>query len=223
MGASDSGSADQSASGAAITVVSMEKLQVAGSFAEADAAALAKEQPATLTFPALPDVTAEGTVTWVSPMGDSSSGVVTYTATVTLTEAPEDLRLGQTADITVVTSEAAGVLNLPSNAVTILSETEGTVELLDPATVDTAAPTTTTTPVGIGLQGDSAVEITSGLAEGDQVLVSIDTATGGTGSTTQQMFGGAGGMAGFGGGTAIRGGMGGGAIPGGAPNFGGGR
>jgi macrolide-specific efflux system membrane fusion protein len=193
-GASSSGSGGDSPTGAGldgsdgtgnassgvITLTSLSTLEVSGSFAEADAAALAADQLASISFPALTSVTVPGTVTWISPTSSSSNSVVTYEATVRLDEIPETLRLGQTADISVTTAEAADVLTLPANAVTIIDEASGTVEL------QAADGSTTTTTVGVGLQGDSTIEITDGLEEGDTVLVSLDTATGGS-STSGQM------------------------------------
>jgi macrolide-specific efflux system membrane fusion protein len=192
-----------------VTIASLDAYEVSGSFAEADAASLAVGQTAAVEFPALPDVSAQGTVAWISPLGSTSGSVVTYTATVALTDVPDGVRLSQTATITVVTAEAANVLTLPSNAVTVTSETEGTVELVQNADDDaTSSPETVTTTVGIGLQGDSTVEITSGLAEGDTVLVSVDTSTGTSSSALVELRvgmlsgGGAGGFPAGGGGMA---------------------
>ncbi|MDR1295254.1 MAG: HlyD family efflux transporter periplasmic adaptor subunit [Bifidobacteriaceae bacterium] len=201
------GSADTGTSGG-ITVASLETYHVSGSFAEADAASLAVGQPASVEFPAVPDAAAEGKVVWISPLGSSSNSVVTYEATVELDELPELIRLSQTATITVVTAEAANVLTLPSNAVSALSTTEGTVEVLADPTGASAE--TTTATVGLGLQGDSTIEITSGLEEGDAVLISMDTSTGLTSSETSGQF------------RMITGGAGGGGFPAGGGGFPGG-
>ncbi|MDR3107362.1 MAG: efflux RND transporter periplasmic adaptor subunit [Bifidobacteriaceae bacterium] len=202
-GATSSGTGN-TASGAAttiLTVVSSGQLTVAGAFAEADAADLAAGQSATITFPALTGVTAQGEVSAISPTASSSNSVVTYTATITLTDVPESVRLGQTATVLVTTAEATDVLYLPANAVTVdaLDTTAGTV------TVVGSDGTGTVQSVGVGLQGDSTIEITSGLTEGQSVLVSTDTATGASGTTTEQGgfgggFGPMGGTGGFGGG-----------------------
>ncbi|MDR1152571.1 MAG: HlyD family efflux transporter periplasmic adaptor subunit [Bifidobacteriaceae bacterium] len=156
--------------GQSITVQEVAALEVSGSFAEADAAALRVGQRAAMTFPALPGSAVPGWVTWISPTPSTTGGVVTYEAMVTLEEIPPTIRLGQTATVVVVTAEAIGVLAVPSSAVTVTGPAEGTVELI----VDPDRGNTETVPVGIGMEGDISVEITSGLAEGDEILISLD-------------------------------------------------
>jgi hypothetical protein len=75
----------------------------------------------------------------------------------------------------------------------------------------------TSVPVGIGLRGDTDVEITSGLREGQSVVTSTSTAgagaTTGSGLTNRRGTGGLGGGLGGGGGAAgggVSGGLGGG-------------
>ncbi|MDR1295240.1 MAG: HlyD family efflux transporter periplasmic adaptor subunit, partial [Bifidobacteriaceae bacterium] len=140
--------------GQTITVQEIAALEVSGSFAEADAAALRIGQRAAMTFPALPGSAVPGWVTWISPTPSTTAGVVTYEAMVTLEEIPPAIRLGQTATVVVVTAEAVGVLAVPSSAVTVTGSGEGTVELI----VDPDRGTTQTTAVGIGMEGDIAVE-----------------------------------------------------------------
>jgi multidrug efflux pump subunit AcrA (membrane-fusion protein) len=157
-----------------ITVLRATALEVAGAFAEADAAALRVGQRATVTFPALEGASASGSVTWISPTPSAVSGVVTYRATIALSEAPSAIRLGQTATIQVVTAEAVDALSVPANAVTVTGPSVGTVERI----TDPDRQATQTVTIGFGLEGDTRVEITSGLAEGDLVLVSIDSLDG---------------------------------------------
>jgi macrolide-specific efflux system membrane fusion protein len=196
--------------GGTIGLASMAVLEVTGSFDEADAVRLATDQSATVAFPALDGVTADGTVTFVSPTGSQDGSLVTYQATVTLDDPPADVRLGQTATIVVVTERVEDALYLPANAVTVgnASENVGTVRLVG------ADGATETVQVGVGLQGDTTVEITSGLEEGQSVLVSTDTDTGATSDEGGVQAPGGGGME-FGGGGPQFGG-------GGGPQFGGG-
>jgi macrolide-specific efflux system membrane fusion protein len=172
-------------------VQSNKSLEVVGSFAEADVANLKVGQSATISFPAIDSETGTGTVTAISPTATTSNSVTTYAATIRLDDYPDTLRLGQTATVSVTTKSAEDVLYVPSNAVKIGTDaTQGTVTVID-------GNKQTTTSVGIGVQGDSTVEVTSGLSEGQKVLISTDTSTGASSSTTTNERGG---MGNFGGG-----------------------
>jgi macrolide-specific efflux system membrane fusion protein len=178
-------------------------LTTSASFAEADAAKLSVGQVAAVTFPAVPSASATAEVTSISPTGTTSNGVVTYAATITLDSPPAGVRLGQTADVTVTTAQVADVVTLPSNAVTVgTAAADGTTTGTGTVRIVAADGTTTTTAVTIGLQGDSTTQIVSGVAAGDKVVVSLDTAVGTTSTSLQQLrnsFGGAGAFPGGGG------------------------
>jgi len=77
-------------------------------------------------------------------------------------------------------------------------------------TVVGADGTETETTVATGVEGDSGVEIVSGLSEGDTVAITVEESDTDSGTTT---FPGGGGMGGTGGG--MPGGTGGGGMPGG--------
>lgn len=195
--ASATASTATTSSGGVVTIQDPKRLELDASFAEADTAQLSVGQTASVTFPAVPDASAAATVTAIAPTGTATNGVVTYGATIRLTTVPAGVRLGQTANVTVTTAEAVDVVNVPSNAVTVGATTGGVTA--GTVTLVAADGTQTVTDVVIGVQGDSATEITSGVAEGDTVLVSLDTAIGTTTSTTQQDGGFGGPPAGFGG------------------------
>ena len=109
----------------------------------------------------------------ILPMSTDGT-VTTYSATITLDSAPEGVREGMSASVVVTVDEATDVLWVPSAAVTT-SGGQSTV------TVRTDGVDSTVT-VEIGLEGDSGIEITSGLSADQQVV--IDTSTSDTDSTT---------------------------------------
>jgi hypothetical protein len=118
--------------------------------------------------------------------------VVTYAATVSITSPPTSLRLGQSASVTVVTGTAKQALAVPSVAV----ETTGsrsTVTLLENGQQ-------TVTSVTLGVVGDSWTQITEGVTEGQQVVLTTtsDSASSDTGFPGGGFPGG--GAGGFGGG-----------------------
>jgi multidrug efflux pump subunit AcrA (membrane-fusion protein) len=174
--AASSGSSSGSGSSTTgfITLTDMSSMSVNVGFAESDAVNLKAGQPATVSFSALPNLSLPGLVTNVSPISTLVSNVVTYNATVGLTQSDPGVKVGMTASVTVVTSEHDNVLHVPSSAVRGTGTT-GTVTVMQ-------GKQQTAVPVGIGLRGDTDVEITSGLREGQSVVTSTSTA--GAGATT---------------------------------------
>ncbi|MBK9739676.1 MAG: HlyD family efflux transporter periplasmic adaptor subunit [Actinobacteria bacterium] len=157
---------------AVVTLIPKASYQVVAGFSEADAMKVAVGQPATVTFDALADGTATGTVTAVDVLPTTgTTNVTTYGATITLDDVPDGLRDGMSASVVVTVDEAADVLWAPTAAITTAGG-QSTVTIRKDG-VDT------TVQVETGLAGDSGTEITSGVVEGDQLVVSTST-TGGT-------------------------------------------
>lgn len=100
-----SGSAAPSRPGGSqfIVLSDIDQLQVIALFNEADAAAIHPGQDVDVTFDAVPDLTARGTVASVAPGATSVSGVISYYVTVNLTDGDARLKSGQTANVTVLT------------------------------------------------------------------------------------------------------------------------
>jgi multidrug efflux pump subunit AcrA (membrane-fusion protein) len=148
--------------------------EVTASVVESDVASLKVGQPATVTVGAISaDLT--GTVTAIAPVAETSTtgGVVSYAVTVALNSPPATLRPGMTADVTVTTASASGVLAVPAAAI---RGTTGNYTVL----VLTAAGTPEARPVTVGLMTSSLVEIRTGLNAGEVVI---------TGTSSQQRTG----------------------------------
>ena len=175
-GSGASGS-DTAASSAFATIADTTKMTMTANIAEADIASVAVGQKATVTFPALTDVTADATVTAVAPTSTSSNSVVTYATTITLDAIPAGLRLGQTAEVSIVTaSSAEDALYVPTAAITTASDGSSTVEVV----ADDG--TSSTVTVELGVVGDNGTEITSGLEVGQTVVIGTVAADTGTSS-----------------------------------------
>lgn len=187
----------QSGSGFA-EIADTGRLQLVGAFTESDAGKLKQGQTATVTFDALPGVSATGKVTQIQPVASTSDNVVQYPVTITFTEVPGQVRLGQTATVEVVVGRADNVITVPSTAVST-SGGQTTVTLLRNGRQ-------TRTPVEVGVRGTTLTEITSGVSEGDQIVPPATTTT--TTGGNQRQFGGGG----FPGGGGVPGG---GGMPGG--------
>jgi macrolide-specific efflux system membrane fusion protein len=123
--------------------------------------------------------------------------------TLTLTTPPQQLRPGQSASVAITVARADDALTIPSAAM----QTVGTAHSV---TVQVNGQESRRT-IEIGVRSESLVQVTSGLNEGDQVVVATATPAAGTGTGTGRTGGGTGG---FGGGGT--GGFGGGGTGGGA-------
>ena len=157
-------------SGYAVEIQS-PSLQVIAAFTESNVASLEVGQAATATISAI-GASVPGTVTEIaltSATSSSSSSVVTYDVTVSLTNPPAKVRSGMSASVAVTTASAADVLAVPATA---LSGSAGsyTVQVVD------ASGATKTVAVKVGLVTSSMAEIQGGLTAGETVVTGSSTA-----------------------------------------------
>ncbi|HXU85129.1 MAG TPA: efflux RND transporter periplasmic adaptor subunit [Verrucomicrobiae bacterium] len=180
-------------SGVAVTLDSTA-YEVTAEVVETDVASMRLQQPATVSVSAI-GADLDGTVVAIAPTATTasgSSGVVSYAVTVALKQPPATLRAGMTADVTITTASASGVLAVPAAA---LRGSEGNYTVL----VMSATGTPESKPVTVGLITSSLVEIKSGLSAGDVVVTGTSstqrttTGTGGGGGGTFVVPGGGGG------------------------------
>jgi membrane fusion protein, macrolide-specific efflux system len=164
-------------SGVAIAIQSAA-LVVTTNVVESDVTKISVGQKATVTVAAI-NATLQGTVTSIAPAGSSSgsNGVVEYPVELTL-DAPWGLRPGMSADVSIVTATATGVLAIPSRAL------DGTLGSYTVRVVN-ADGSTETRSVTVGIVTSSLAEIQSGLQAGERVVTgtssSQQTTTNGTG------------------------------------------
>jgi len=185
--------ADAPSSGA-ITVQSAA-LQVTTSVVESDVSKISAGQQATVTIAAI-NATLTGAVATIAPTGSSSgsNGVVEYAVEITLDAPPAALRPGMSADVSIVTATASGVIAIPSRA---LNGTAGSYTVR----VVAADGTVETRAVTVGLVTSSLAEIQSGLQVGERVVTGTSSAQNATTTTTGT--GGRGGLFGGGGGGGV--------------------
>ncbi|SBT43906.1 efflux RND transporter periplasmic adaptor subunit [Micromonospora narathiwatensis] len=144
-----------------ITLADTFGMQVEAKFPEADAAAIAVGQSATVRLADRAGQTFPATVVQVDPAGTADGRMVRYGAVLSFADAPESLLIGQTAAVTVRTGSVPDALRVPSTAVHDVTDDRGTVR------VDATGESRTVT---IGLRGDQYTEVTDGLTAGDLVL-----------------------------------------------------
>lgn len=163
------GSAGQAGTAVA-TLLPKEDYEVTAAFAEADALKVKVGQKAAITFDALPEVEATGTVTAVDILPTTGQNVTTYGVTITLDAAPKGIKQGMSASVVVTADDVSGVLWAPTAAITTAGG-QSTVTIRKDGK-------DTTVQVTTGLAGDTGTEVTSGVAEGDQLVV--NTTSGGS-------------------------------------------
>ncbi|GIG35984.1 efflux RND transporter periplasmic adaptor subunit [Cellulomonas pakistanensis] len=186
------GSSTTSSSTAPFVVVGTDAWQISVSVSESDVDLLAVGNQAEITTSSSTD-TVYGTVSEIGLLPSSSGGVAAYPVTIDVTGSPEGLHDGESADVSIIYERRTDVLTVPASAVTTDEDgqTVVTQEGADGATVSTA--------VTVGETSGTMIEITEGLAEGDEVLVTTfsprTSGSGdGSGDTEQGQFPGGGEM-----------------------------
>ncbi|MBL7261680.1 efflux RND transporter periplasmic adaptor subunit [Paractinoplanes lichenicola] len=193
-------SSSSSSSSGFVEIQDLTKMQITAAFAEADATKLKEKQAATVTWNALSGTTATAKVSAVDPSATTSGTVVTYGVTLSLDKVPSGAKAGQTVSVAVTTGSVADAVMVSSAAITTVGNRHSVTVV--------AGGAQQVRQVEIGLEGDSATQITSGVDAGEQVVLTATTTT--TGAGQQGGFPGGGG---FGGNLGGGGGPGGGGFP----------
>jgi HlyD family secretion protein len=172
------------ATNAFMVIGNVSGMEVVIPFAESDAARVAFNQAAQITFDAVPNLTISGHVIAIASAATVTSGVVNYYATVSLNQTNPALKQGMTANATVIVSRSANALTVPNLAITH-SGGQAFVMVY-------SAGQQTLTPIETGVVGDQFTEVTGGLNDGEQIVIPTVRVSTGTG-TTRGGFGGGGG------------------------------
>jgi HlyD family secretion protein len=106
---------------------------------------------------------ADGRVTAIGLVADSSSGTPSYTVTVTVEDPTISLPAGSQALLAIVVATAKDVVTVPTSAITRRG-TQATVSTWDGTTL-------TRKDVTLGTVGARQVEVTAGLSAGDRVVL----------------------------------------------------
>lgn len=138
-------------------------LQAVVPFQEMDAASLVNGQKVALTFDALPDLQASGTVKAVAPAGVAVGGSMSFYATIAVDTKDPRLKEGLSANAAVKTVEANNVLTLPSASIHAQDGQQVVTKVDDSGHQETV-------PVTTGVTDGQNTEIKTGLSEGDKVV-----------------------------------------------------
>ncbi len=135
---------------------------------ELDIASIETGDAATVTFDALPDKTYTANILKINPVGTAQNNVTKYTVTLTLENA-QDVLLGMSADVQIVSERAQDVLLIPVEAIQTINGEKFVVFEGDINKDLNYTPATH--KVVTGITDGVNIEVKEGLIEGDRVAV----------------------------------------------------
>ena len=168
---------DGNDTGALAVLFDLSQLKLEMDVSELNIGQVQEGQEVEITAEALPGQTFVGRVDQVSINGTTTGGFTTYPVTILLEEYG-DLNPGMNVSTSIIVERTEGALTVPVSAVnsdgTVLVPGEGAMSpdgtaVVDPSRLERRA-------VTLGRGDQDYIEITSGLEEGDTVLVPIQSA-----------------------------------------------
>lgn len=159
-------------------------MRVIANVDEADIGEVREGQRATFTVDAYPDETFNGNVTQVRQEATTDNNVVTYEVVISAPNPDLKLKPGLTANITIYTLEQSGIVSVPTKALrfTPTQETVGKgYKIVDCKGTHKVwvkeGNTLRAYAVSTGITNGTRTQITSGIAEGKEVITEIKAAT----------------------------------------------
>jgi len=143
------------------------QVYVQGKVDEADIAHVYMGQQARIKVESFHDRTFYGKVTKIAPMGVEKDNVTTFEVRVSINNPGGELKANMTANAEILLDEHKGVLTVPEDAVIYDNKQNASVEVPDSHKKEGFRKI----PVTVGLSNGSVTEITSGVKEGDQVVL----------------------------------------------------
>lgn len=166
----------------------LTKMQVIANVDEADIGQAEDGQRVTFTVDAYPNDVFTGEVMQIRLEATTTSSVVTYEVVVNAPNPELKLKPGLTANITIYTQEKKGILVVPSKALRFVPDAQLLGQKVRIVTEENEAHGLHKSvwvknggglyekPVEVGITNGLSTEITSGLTEGDEVIVGISLA-----------------------------------------------
>jgi membrane fusion protein, macrolide-specific efflux system len=144
-------------------IIDPQSLEVQANITEEDYPLITPGMQAEIFLDARPDLTLSGKVDRIVPIRISDSSAL-YNIYIKLDEVPDGLADGMTIDSSITIQNRANVLCLPRSIVRTSGEGNAMLQVWTGTEIIDKE-------VEIGLRGDTYVEILSGLAEGEQVVI----------------------------------------------------
>ncbi len=150
--------------------------------AEIDVTKVKAGQKVTLTFDSIADVTFTGVVAGINKLGTVSSAVTSYPATIEFDSSSDKILPNMSVSASIITNIKDNVVKVPNGSVVTQSGQTAVRELQKGELIFA--------PVTVGIKSDSETEITEGVKEGDEVVVSVSTPSTTNSSTSTSPFSG---------------------------------
>lgn len=162
---------------------------------EVDAAKVRVGNTATLSFDALPNKQTKGTITKLDTIGIATQGVVSYGAEISFDEQIFGLKPGMSIMAEISVEEKRDVLLIPNTALTdengktYVRLAQGDFEEREGTTKEQSMNRDQKKEITVGSTDNVYSEVTSGLSEGDRVLVTDSMNTAGSQANRQNQQG----------------------------------
>lgn len=147
-------------------LVMSDRLTIKAQVDETDLAKIRENQKCEIRLDSYPDQPIEGKVVHIAYEAKTISNVTTYIIDVLPEEAPENMRAGMTANVTFFVETKKDVLLVPTG---FIKYEKGKPNIL----VEGSDQKTTLREISLGSSDGKRTEITSGLNEGDVVVLEI--------------------------------------------------
>lgn len=147
----------------AISLVDTSDIEMRGFIDEIDVAMVQLGQEANILLDALPDEEVNGEVAFISLVGTTLAGVVSYDTTITLENPVGGLKDGMSATAEVIIERRDDVLSIPNRAIRGTTENPMVVVLVDGQQEERE--------ITLGLTDGINTEVLSGLEEGEEVVI----------------------------------------------------
>ncbi|MBZ0295532.1 MAG: efflux RND transporter periplasmic adaptor subunit [Anaerolineae bacterium] len=147
-----------------VQLVDVTPMHLSGEIDELDLRQVSVGQPAQVELDALPNITLDATVSFLSSSGNTENGLVRYAIELELDASDERIRPGMTAEASIIVEQVPDVIVVPNRYV-LQDQEQGTL-YVDILMSDGTVLSRTVT---IGTRGDDYTEILSGLQPGETV------------------------------------------------------
>ena len=199
---------DSVSGGTSVFTLITKQKQANISLNEVDAAKISTGDKVTVTLDAVEGLSLTGEVSEIDAVGSVAQGVVSYNVTITFDTQDERVKPGMSVSASIITEVKADALVVPNGAL----KSQGALSYVemfktpviqaDEASGITSSVPPIRQPVSTGLSNDTSTEVTSGLTEGDQIVVRTITSSAKAATQAPSLLSAVGGNRGGGGGNA---------------------